>query len=78
MSYSYKRRLYLLACLVFVLSIPWAQDVNITYPVDEIERKLIHEDFEIFKFRDLRFKGDIGKRVILKYDDGKDLQIKFQ
>ena len=78
MSYSYKRRLYLLACLVFVLSIPWAQDVNITYPVDEIERKLIHEDFEIFKFRDLRFKGDIGKRVILKYDDGKDLQIKWR
>jgi hypothetical protein len=78
MSYSYKRRLYLPACLVFVLSIPWAQDANITYPVDEIERKLIHEDFEILKFRDLRFKGDIGKRVILKYDDGKDLQIKWR
>ncbi len=57
MSYSYKRRLYLLACLVFVLSIPWAQDVNITYPVDEIERKLIHEDFcndqHIYFFRRL-------------------------
>ncbi|MBT4372306.1 MAG: hypothetical protein HOD10_05885, partial [Candidatus Marinimicrobia bacterium] len=55
-----------------------AQDSNISFPVAEIEKKLKHDDFEIFRFRDLRFEGDIGKRVILRYPDRKDLQIKWR
>ncbi len=78
MFHSFKRRLYTLSSLVFVLSVPWAQDVNITHPVAEIEQKLKNDEFTIFRFRDLRFKGDIGKRVILQYPDRKDLQIKWR
>ena len=55
-----------------------AQDSNIAFPVAEIEKKLKHDDFEIFRFKDLRFEGDIGKRVILRYSDRKDLQIKWR
>ena len=55
-----------------------AQDSNIVYTIDEIERRLLHEDFEIFRFKYLRFEGDIGKRVILKYPDVKYVQVKWR
>ena len=55
-----------------------AQDSNISFPVAVIEKKLKHDEFEIFRFKDLRFEGDIGKRVILRYSDRKDLQIKWR
>ena len=64
--------LFILGGLLF------AQDSNISFPVAEIEKKLKHDKFEIFSFRDLRFVGDIGKRVILRYSDRKDLQIKWR
>ena len=48
MFHSFKRRLYTLSSLVFVLSVPWAQDVNITHPVAEIEQKLKNDEFTIF------------------------------
>ena len=73
-----KSKLSFLITSVFLFYFSWAQDVNIVYPVEEIEKKLTFETFEIFRFRDLRFEGDIGKRVILKYEDGKDLQIKWR
>ena len=63
---------------LFLSSIIFGQDSNIAFPVEEIEKKLKHDEFEIFRFRDLRFKGDIGKRVILRYSDQKDLQIKWR
>ncbi len=55
-----------------------AQDSNFIYTIDEIERRLLHEDFEIFRFKYLRFEGDIGKRVILKYPDVKYVQVKWR
>jgi len=63
---------------LFLSSIIFGQDSNIAFPVEEIEKKLKHDEFEIFRFRDLRFEGDIGKRVILRYADKKDLQIKWR
>ena len=69
--------LFTLLLTILPINLP-AQDSNVLYPIEEIERKLVYDDFEIFRFRDLRFVGDIGKRVILKYADNKDLQIKWR
>ena len=69
--------LFTLLLTILPINLP-AQDSNVLYSIEEIERKLVYDDFEIFRFRDLRFVGDIGKRVILKYADNKDLQIKWR
>lgn len=78
MIHSLKQKIYTLFVFIFSLSLAWAQDVNVTYPIAEIEQRLIYDDFEIKSFRDLRFKGDIGKRVMLKYGDGEEIQIKWR
>lgn len=78
MFISFNRKCYTLLSFVLLLTISWAQDVNITYPIAEIEQRLIHDDFEIKSFKDLRFKGDIGKRVMLQYGDGEEVQIKWR
>ena len=64
--------------IFFSTSFIYAQDSNILYPASVIEEKLRNTDFKIFRFKDLRFKGDIGKRVILQYSDGEDLQVKWR
>ena len=63
--------------LIFTINLS-GQDSNILYPVNDIELKLVYDEFEIFRFRDLRFVGDIGKQVILKYIDNNDLKIKWR
>ncbi len=78
MNHLLKSNRILIFVTTLMSTVIWAQDVNVTYPVAEIERKLTHDEFTIFRFRDLRFKGDIGKRVILQYPDRKDLQIKWR
>ncbi|MFQ5754296.1 MAG: hypothetical protein ACE5HI_20100, partial [bacterium] len=61
------------------LSLPAiAQDNNILQPIAEIERRLKFEPFEIFRFRDSRFEGDITKRAILKCPDGIYIQCKWK
>ena len=77
MNWSNKIKIQTILTL-FLSSIIFGQDSNIAFPVEEIEKKLKHDEFEIFRFRDLRFEGDIGKRVILRYPDKKDLQIKWR
>ena len=77
MNWSNKIKIQTILTL-FLSSIIFGQDSNIAFPVEEIEKKLKHDEFEIFRFRDLRFEGDIGKRVILRYSDQKDLQIKWR
>ena len=77
MNWSNKIKIQTILTL-FLTSIIFGQDSNIAFPVEEIEKKLKHDEFEIFRFRDLRFEGDIGKRVILRYSDQKDLQIKWR
>jgi len=77
MNWSNKIKIQTILTL-FLSSIIFGQDSNIAFPVEEIEKKLKHDEFEIFRFRDLRFEGDIGKRVILRYADKKDLQIKWR
>ena len=72
---------FLPSCIMLLLLLPTyspAQDSNIVYPIEEIERRLARDDFEIFRFNDLRFEGDIGKRVILKYADVKYIQAKWR
>ena len=74
----YKNLLLAVSFTLFLTASLYAQDSNILYAVSTIEEKLRNTDFEIFRFKDLRFKGDIGKRVILRYQDGNDLQIKWR
>ena len=74
----YKNLLLVASFTLFLSTSLYAQDSNILYAVSTIEEKLKNTDFEIFRFKDLRFKGDIGKRVILRYQDGNDLQIKWR
>lgn len=72
---------FIFTCSLILLLLPTptpAQDVNIVYTIEEIERRLVHDEFEIFRFSDLRFEGDIGKRVILKYPDVKYVQAKWR
>ena len=74
----YKNFLLAVSFTLFLTASLYAQDSNILYAVSTIEEKLKNTDFEIFRFKDLRFKGAIGKRVILRYQDGNDLQIKWR
>lgn len=55
-----------------------AQDSNILHPIEEIEHRLMYEPFEILRFRDARFEGDVSKRVILKFQDGTMIQVKWK
>ncbi|MFQ5649413.1 MAG: hypothetical protein ACE5IY_05680 [bacterium] len=66
-------------CGTLLLATPvLAQDSNILHPIEEIEQKLQHESFDIFKMRDARFEGDLPKRVIVKWPDGKHMQLKWK
>ena len=66
----YKNLLLAVSFTLFLTTSLYAQDSNILYAVTTIEEKLKNTDFEIFRFKDLRFKGDIGKRVIYAIKTG--------
>jgi len=55
-----------------------AQDTNFLHSIEEIERRILHEEFELFRYSDLRFDGDISKRAILKFPDIKYMQVKWR
>ncbi|MFQ5824684.1 MAG: hypothetical protein ACE5JB_11555 [bacterium] len=71
------RIFFLFFSLLFLSLQAIAQDSNILYPIEEIEQRLIYEPFDIIRFRDSRFEGDITKRVILKYHDTM-IQVKWK
>ena len=48
-----------------------AQDANILFPVDSLERWLGHEDFEILDRRGSRFEGDRTSRFALDFGQGR-------
>ncbi|MFQ5707737.1 MAG: hypothetical protein ACE5HO_09830 [bacterium] len=56
----------------------FAQDSNIRLPIEEIEQRMMYQPFEIFRFRDARFEGDITKRGILRWPDGTVMQVKWK
>lgn len=65
--------------ILIVYQLPaFSQQSNFLHPICEIERRLNHEDFELFRFSDLRFEGDIAKRAILKFIDVKYMQVKWR
>lgn len=67
------------ALMVFILPIfSYAQDTNFLHSIEEIERKLLYENFEVFRMSDLRYEGDISKRVILQFPEVKFMQVKWR
>jgi hypothetical protein len=69
------RLFYLNILLLFFLQ---AQDSNIKYPLQEIEKMLLYDPVEISIPRDVRFKGDKAKTAILKRDDGFFIRVKIK
>ncbi|MFQ5605159.1 MAG: hypothetical protein ACE5HS_17985 [bacterium] len=55
-----------------------AQDNNIQFPIADIEQRLKYEPFDIFRKRDSRFKGDITKQMIIKWQDGVYMRVKWK
>ena len=75
-SYSF---LFFMAGLFFILpNVILAQDANFLHSIEEIERRILHEDFELFRHSDLRYEGDISKRAIIKFPDIKYMQVKWR
>ncbi|MCK6619413.1 MAG: hypothetical protein HUU32_15260 [Calditrichaceae bacterium] len=75
------RRILAASLVVLSLFIPLflaAQDSNIKYPVEEIEKMLASDPAELSIPRDIRFKGDKAKTAILKRADGFFLRVKFK
>lgn len=77
--------LFKLTCLIYFSLLTWLyaqnydqQNGNFLHPIGDIENRLKHGDFEIFRFRNSRFEGDITKRVILKFLDGTYMQVKWK
>lgn len=54
-----------------------AQDGNIIEPVDSIERRLLHDTFEVVDFRGSRIEGDRTSRAALSFPDGKMMVVKW-
>jgi len=76
---GFGRSLPLWAVLFLILPIlTHAQDANFLHSVEEIERRILHEEFELFRFSDLRYEGDISKRAIIKFPDIKYMQVKWR
>lgn len=55
-----------------------AQDSNIKYPIEELEKMLAGDEAELSIPRDIRFKGDKAKTAILKRKDGFFIRVKFK
>lgn len=80
-----KKRLILLICGVFlwITGAGFGQNYrnensNFLHEISEIEARLPHESFEIFRMRDLQYTGNITKRVILKFDTTDYMQVKWK
>jgi hypothetical protein len=54
-----------------------AQDGNIMEPVDTIERRLLHDSFQLVDFRGSRMEGDRTSRAALSFPDGKMMVVKW-
>ena len=70
----------LMALILAAMAIPvaaTAQDSNILVPVDTVEQRLLHDDFQILDRRGSRFKGDRTSRVALDFGDGGMLVAKW-
>jgi len=80
-SISSKRiffRLITSICLLLFSIVGVAQDSNIKHSIEELEHKLQHESFEIFRKRDARFQGDLTKVLIVVWPDGKRMRVKMK
>ncbi len=56
----------------------FAQDSNILHPIEDIERRLLYETFEVLVIRDVRPGSNITKRAILRWSDGVNIQVKWK
>ena len=77
----FKKNLFLIfSCTLaqFYFQSLFAQDTNFLYPILDIEYRLLHQEFEFFRFKEVRFKGDITKRIIAKFPNGDYMQIKWK
>lgn len=54
-----------------------AQDGNIIEPVEVIERRLLHDSFEVVDFRGSRMEGDRTNRAALSFEDGTMMVVKW-
>ncbi|MFQ5605662.1 MAG: hypothetical protein ACE5HS_20515, partial [bacterium] len=83
-SFSMKRIRGTLRAIVFwgsslsILLPVFAQDSNILHPIEDIERRLLYEPFEVFTLRNLRLQGNVPKRAILRWSDGVAMQVKWK
>jgi len=55
-----------------------SQESNYVMPIPEIEQKLQHETYEIFRLKEARYTGDIVRRCIFKWPDNSFLQVKLK
>jgi hypothetical protein len=55
-----------------------AQDSNFLHSIEEIERKLLYEDFEVYRLHDLRYEGAISKRATLRFPGVKYMMVKWR
>jgi hypothetical protein len=73
-----RRILPLLLGLVMLLPLATvAQDVNIILPIEQVERSLKTLSFEIRDRTDTRFEGDRTQRVVLVFEDGSAMMVKW-
>ena len=59
--------------IILLLGVLWswqaiASDENFTLPIKEIEEKLTKENFAVQQMPGARFKNDLTKRALLKFD----------
>lgn len=55
-----------------------AQQKNFILPLEEIERRLRYEKFEVLGFVGARFDNDFTKRATLKFEDGTKFKVKWK
>jgi ribosomal protein S17 len=77
LKFTAAAKLFFFPGILFCFSLP-AQDSNIKYPLQEIEKMLRYDAVEIAIPRDVRFKGDKAKTAILKRDDGFFIRVKIK
>lgn len=54
-----------------------AQDANVRWSVEELERRLRHETFEVERIDDTRFPGDRTQHATLRFHDGERMLVKW-
>ncbi|MCG8604983.1 hypothetical protein MJD09_08305 [bacterium] len=76
---SYLKGTRLAIITVLIQTLPnFAQDSNFLYPVADIEKMINYEPFEIIRIRGARFKEDLTKRAILKFENNRMMQVKWK